>query len=237
MPNNYFQFKQFTVYHDQCAMKVCTDACILGAWFAEKIPDKSLVLDIGAGSGLLTLMLAQKNNGHFHGIEIDLPSFGQLQQNIANSNRHNHILAFNGDACTYSFPTKYNFIITNPPFFEGDLKSPDAQKNLAMHSTALTLEKLTDVIDENLTPDGSFGILIPYHRTEAYISIARAKGFYLSEKLLVKQTPAHNYFRSILHFTRKKTDAVQTHELTIKDNNNTYTEAFTTLLKDYYLYL
>ncbi|MBN8787075.1 MAG: methyltransferase, partial [Terrimonas sp.] len=93
MPNNYFQFKQFTVYHDQCAMKVCTDACILGAWFAEKIPDKSLVLDIGAGSGLLTLMLAQKNNGHFHGIEIDLPSFGQLQQNIANSNRQNHILA------------------------------------------------------------------------------------------------------------------------------------------------
>ncbi|MFT3750321.1 MAG: methyltransferase [Agriterribacter sp.] len=218
-------------------MKVCTDACIFGAWFAEKISDKSFVLDIGAGSGLLMLMLSQKINGNFHGIEIDLPSFIQLQENIAGSNRKDNIIAFNGDACTYSFPAKYNFIIANPPFFEGDLKSPDAQKNLAMHSTALTLEKLTDIIDENLTTDGSFGILIPYHRTEAYISIARVKGFYLSEKLLVKQTPAHNYFRSILHFTRKRTDAVKTYELTIKDNNNTYTEAFTALLKDYYLYL
>ncbi|MFT3946480.1 MAG: methyltransferase [Agriterribacter sp.] len=237
MANNYFQFKQFTVYHAQCAMKVCTDACILGAWFAEKIPGKSFVLDIGAGSGLLTLMLAQKNNGQFHGIEIDRSSFKQLQENIAAGKCKKHITAFNGDATTYSFPVKYHFIITNPPFFEGDLKSPDVRKNIAMHSAALTLEKLTDVIDKNLTSDGSFGILIPYHRTEAYIDIAQAKGFFLLEKLLVKQTPAHNYFRSILHFTRQKADAIHTHELVIKDADNAYTEVFTALLKDYYLYL
>ncbi|MCC6287374.1 MAG: methyltransferase [Chitinophagaceae bacterium] len=218
-------------------MKVCTDACILGAWFAKKNPGISVALDIGAGSGLLTLMLAQNINGQFHGIEIDSPSFKQLQENIARSNWKDKITVFNADAITYLFPVKYDFIIVNPPFFETDLKSPDVHRNLAMHSTALTLESLTGIIDKNLTAHGSFGILLPYHRTVEYTGIAQEKGFFIAEKLLVKQTPAHNYFRSILHFNRHKTGNVQTHELAIRDNNNAYTKVFTALLRDYYLYL
>ena len=85
MSNPYFQFKQFTIYQDQCAMKVCTDACILGAWFAEKTPSYSLVLDIGSGTGLLMLMLAQQHKGQIQGIELDLAAFKQLKENITQS--------------------------------------------------------------------------------------------------------------------------------------------------------
>lgn len=218
-------------------MKVCTDACILGAWFAGKIPDDSDILDIGAGSGLLMLMLAQKTGGALYGIEIDSTCFTQLKDNVAQSPWNQRISVCNADASTYIFPRLYDFIITNPPFYKDDLKSPDAKKNIAMHSTGLTLETLTNVIDKNLTANGSFGILLPYHRTAEYISVAQAKGFFLSEKLLIKQTPAHTYFRSVLHFTRNQPGNPREHELTIKNNNAGYTQEFTALLKDYYLYL
>lgn len=237
MPNAYFQFKQFTVHHDKCAMKVCTDSCIFGAWVAQKIAPHSNVLDIGAGSGLLTLILAQKTNGNLQGIEIDPSSFEQLQENISNSIWQNRIQVFNGDAAIYAFPLPYDFIITNPPFYETDLKSPDKQRNTAMHSTALTLQTLTDIINKNLSPQGSFGILLPYNRTEEYISEATKNGFFLNDQLLVKQTPKHDYFRSILHFGRNKNNSPEKSDLIIKDLNNNYTDDFISLLKDYYLYL
>ena len=237
MPNPYFQFKQFTIQHDQCAMKVCTDACILGAWFAEKIPQGSKVLDIGAGSGLLTLMLAQKVKAHFDVIEKDAQSFKQMTENIEQSKWKDTINTFMGDAVTYAFPQLYDFIICNPPFYENDLKSGNEKKDLAKHDTGLTLEALVEVIDQNLTAYGSFGVLLPFHRTAQFEQLALNKGLYLSEKLLVRQTPQHDYFRSILHFTRQKTDALQDHELIIKQKDGSYSSAFAALLKDYYLYL
>lgn len=218
-------------------MKVCTDSCIFGAWFSEKIAPGSNVLDIGAGSGLLTFMLAQKTSGKLHGIEIDPSSFEQLQANISHSNWKDRIEVFNGDAATYMLPLQYDFIITNPPFYEADLKSPDRQRNIAMHSAELTLQTLTGIIDKYLSPNGSFGILLPYSRTEECISVAGEKGFFLNEQLLIQQTPAHYYFRSILHFSRSKTDALQKHELIIRGADNSYTPGFISLLKDYYLYL
>ncbi len=237
MPNPYFQFKQFTIQHDQCAMKVCTDACILGAWFAEKIPEGSKVLDIGAGSGLLTLMLAQKGKAQFDAIEKDMQSFNQMTENIERSKWKDTINAFMGDAVTYVFPQLYDFIICNPPFYENDLKSGNAKKDLAKHDIGLTLEALIQVIDQNLAAHGGFGVLLPFHRTAQFEQLALNKGLYLSEKLLVRQTPQHDHFRSILHFTRHKTNALQEHELIIKQNDGSYSNAFTALLKDYYLYL
>ena len=237
MPNPYFQFKEFTIQHDQCAMKVCTDACILGAWFAKKIPQGSKVLDIGAGSGLLTLMLAQKVKAQFDAIEKDAQSFKQMTKNIEQSKWKDMINAFMGDAITYAFPQLYDFIICNPPFYENDLKSVDEKKNLAKHDTGLTLEALVEVVDQNLAAHGSFGILLPFHRTAQFEQLALNKGLYLSEKLLVRQTPQHDYFRSILHFTRHKTDSLHDYELIIKQKDGSYSNAFTTLLKDYYLYL
>lgn len=218
-------------------MKVCTDACILGAWFAEKIPTYSYILDIGCGSGLLMMMLAQKSRADIHGIEIDLPSFKQLKENISHSKWKDKLKAFPGDARTYAFPGNYDFIISNPPFFENDLPSYDESEQVAKHSKLLTLEELLKVIDRNLSRDGSFGILLPFHRHQYFIDLCRQQGFWLSEQLLVRQTPGHDYFRSILHFKRHSDNFSPRHELVIQDEKAGYTPEFTELLKDYYLYL
>ena len=237
MPNPYFRFKLFTVYHDRCAMKVCTDSCIFGAWFAGKIAGKQSILDIGAGSGLLTLMLAQQNEAVFHAIEIDLPASEQLKQNISGSPWKDSITTIEGDAAVYPFPQQYDFIITNPPFYDGDLKSDNNKINLARHNEGLTLERLINIIDHNLSPGGSFGILLPFHRTAAFEQLAVNVNFSLIEKMLLRQTPAHNFFRSILRFSKSGSLSPQTYELTIRNRYGKYTEDFESLMKAYYLAL
>jgi len=237
MANSYFEFKQFIIHQDQCAMKVCTDACILGAWFAEKTPSWSLVLDIGSGTGLLMLMLAQKHRGEIQGIELDLASFKQLKENIALSKWKEELSVFPGDVRSFSFPDKFDFIICNPPFFEGDLPAASEAANLARHSKELTLSALLTVIDTNLAIGGSFGILLPYHRVDYFCELAAGSGFYLQETLLVRQTPQHDFFRGILHFSRHRGNFVPAAELCIKNAAGVYTEEFVELMKDYYLYL
>lgn len=219
-------------------MKVCTDACILGAWFASKTPAWSHVLDIGSGTGLLMLMLAQKHKGEIRGIELDGNAYHQLKQNIGQSPWKQMLKVYPGDVRSFSFPGKFDFIITNPPFYEGDLAASTEAANLARHSKELTLSELLAVIDANLTPEGSFGILLPYHRSAWFEQQALSGyGFSLREKLLVRQTPRHDYFRSVLYFSRRKESFVPTSELTIQDSEGVYTEDFTDLMRDYYLYL
>ena len=238
MPNPYFQFKQFMIRQDQCAMKVCTDACILGAWFANKTPPWSQVLDIGSGTGLLMLMMAQKHKGEIRGIELDLDAYRQLKDNIGQSPWRQMLKVFPGDVRSFSFPGKFDFIITNPPFYEGDLAASSDAANLAKHSKELTLAELLAVIDANLTGEGSFGILLPYHRSAWFEEqAASAYGFSLREKLLVRQTPRHDFFRSVLYFSRRPERFVPTSELTIQSSEGNYTEDFTDLMRDYYLYL
>jgi tRNA1Val (adenine37-N6)-methyltransferase len=238
MSNSYFQFKQFTVHQDQCAMKVCTDACILGAWFADKTPANARVLDIGSGTGLLMLMLAQKHKGPIRGIEIDLDAFRQLKDNIGKSPWPRLLKVYPGDIRTFSFPEKFDFIISNPPFYENDLPATSPTANLARHSKELTLSELLEAIDTNLSHKGSFGVLLPYHRTAWFEEQAATRhGFTLKDKLLVRQTPRHDFFRSILHFSRQKDNFVPTAELSIQDNAGAYTEDFIELMKDYYLTL
>jgi tRNA1Val (adenine37-N6)-methyltransferase len=218
-------------------MKVCTDACILGAWFAAKVPEYSTILDIGSGTGLLMLMMAQKNNAVIHGIEIDLNAYKQLKENIGQCKWKERLTVFPGDARTFHFSTKYDFIISNPPFFENDLESESANEQVAKHSKQLTLSELVEVFDRNLEAHGGFGVLLPIHRWEYFDQLANEKGFHLTEKLFVKQTPGHSYFRAILHYGRFKENFVPENELIIQMAKDQYSEEFKELLKGYYLAL
>jgi tRNA1Val (adenine37-N6)-methyltransferase len=240
MANNYFQFKQFTIRQDQCAMKVTTDGCLFGGLAAAKIqnPKNNIqsILDIGTGTGLLCLMLAQKLNADIDAVEIDKAAYSQAKENFDRSPWKERLHIYNADILKFSSDKKYDCIITNPPFFEDDLRSSDANKNNAKHDTALTLKQLLGVIDTHLKEDGIFFILLPFHRAGYFEKEATAFNFSLAEKLNVRQTPAHDLFRSILLFTRKKR-AVIISELTIKGDDNLYTTEFTELLKDFYLHL
>jgi len=239
MPNDYFRFKQFTIHQDKCAMKVCTDACLFGAWVATHSPlTTHHLLDIGTGTGLLSLMLAQSNpNAVIDAVEIDEAAAGQAKENFEASpwkERMNvYYLSIQKFANTAT--TKYDCIISNPPFYESDLKSDDQKRNLALHSAALKLEALIEIVDTLLKDDGNFFVLLPHHRTANFIQLSQPK-FFTREKVFIKQTSKHNYFRSILWLTRQPGLTDQSH-VTIMNNEGKYTDEFIALLKDYYLHL
>ncbi|HCL83101.1 MAG TPA: tRNA methyltransferase, partial [Chitinophagaceae bacterium] len=129
MSNSFFRFKKFTIQQDRCAMKVCTDSCILGAWTAGRLQGAARVLDIGTGTGLLPLMLAQKTGATLDTIESDPEAVVQAGENIRQSPWAGRIRLLAGDVRTYPFTSFYDFIIANPPFFESDLRSPVDKKN------------------------------------------------------------------------------------------------------------
>ncbi|MEP7128610.1 MAG: methyltransferase, partial [Chitinophagales bacterium] len=136
MSNTYFQFKQFRIDQDQSAMKVATDACILGA--ATPAPADGAILDIGTGTGLLSLMIAQKCSGRIDAVELDEGSFHQATSNVQNSLWKDRINVIHSDVRTFHPNKKYDLIICNPPFFENHFKSPFLQKNKAKHAVQLS---------------------------------------------------------------------------------------------------
>jgi tRNA1Val (adenine37-N6)-methyltransferase len=235
MPNSYFRFKQFLIHQDRSAMKVCTDSCILGAWTAERVNGSKRILDIGTGTGLLTLMLAQESNATIDTIEADRESYAQAMENIQQSPWNERIRGIEGDVRTYSFDGSYDFIITNPPFFESDLLSPELKKNRAKHAVSLTLEELIGVISSCLKPEAGFSILLPFQRSAYFENLAAASGFFLKEKLVVRQTPVHKPFRSIGLYRSVKPEQILTTELTIKSASGKNTPAYVELMKKYYL--
>ena len=238
MSNNYFSFKQFTVQQSDCALKVCTDACLFGAWVAAHIKDDAPtnILDIGTGTGLLSLQLAQKLPSAFiDAVELDPAAAKQAAQNAAATNFN--IKVHNTDIKNYGGKI-YQHIISNPPFFENDLKSEHALKNQAMHSTTLTLQTLFTCVDDLLEPAGSFSVLLPFARANEVEALAGAHGFDVAHKALVQQTPNHAPFRVMYIFS--KTGIINDHasetSILIKENE-LYTPAFIAYLKDYYLFL
>ena len=221
-------------------MKVCTDACLFGAYTAHTIEHSTFpiqhILDIGTGTGLLSLMLAQETNAQIDAVEIDAVAFQQAKENFKASPWAGKLNVFNTGILNYTADKKYDCIISNPPFFEDDLKSAKEGKNLAKHDNALTLAQLLTAIDAHLAATGFFAVLLPFHRVDYFEKESLAHGFQLMEKVLVKHTVTHPYFRGILIFSKNNSMPKIT-ELAIKDENGVYTEAFVELLWAYYLNL
>ena len=239
MPNTYFNFKQFTIHQDKCSMKVCTDACILGAWTAQIFQSHSInnILDIGCGTGLLSLMLAQKMNGLIDAIEINSDAAGQAIENINASSWANRISVIHSSLQDFETNKKYGLIICNPPFYEDDLRSGDEYKNEAKHDTTLKLEDLLVSIRENLSEDGFSVVLLPFHRTAYFEETAKKQSLFVREKLLIRQTPRHEHFRSVILLSAKNVQKPVINKLIIHDDQRNYTAEFNMLLKDYYLKL
>lgn len=218
-------------------MKVCTDACLFGAVVAGSGLSITNGLDIGTGTGLLALMLAQQNKELIiDAVELDAPAAEQAGQNAAASPWANRIHVFHEDIVNFHAGKKYDCIISNPPFFEDDLLSPDKAKNNAKHHASLSLIRLLQVVEKQLATGGYFAVLLPFHRVDYFIDEALRFGLHLYRQVSVKQTPLHSFFRGILFFGHDKMDP-QKSEMAIKDEENQYSVEFAALLKDYYLYL
>lgn len=232
MANHYFRFKQFIIHQEKSAMKVCTDACLFGAWVAAKV-NPVRVLDIGTGTGLLSLMIAQNSDSMIEAVEIDKDASHQAQLNFNLSPWskrlhviHSSIQDFEGE--------NYDLIVSNPPFFNKDLKSGNAARNLALHGDALTLAELISSVKKMLAKNGVFAVLLPVHRAEHFEQLINQNSLFIHEKLVVKQTPRHQPFRICYLISDYFVD-INEIAITIKDENDRYSEKFDELLKDYYL--
>lgn len=230
-------------------MKVCTDGCLFGAVIARNLPATSNqtatgiditsnqnILDIGCGTGLLSLMLAQKTNAVIHAIEISKDASLQARENILSSPWKDRIQVIHADVKAYAFTRQYNLIVSNPPFFAHHLRSPKEGINMARHDESLTYKDLLHIVYQILSPDGCFAVLIPYDQSNGVIQLAINTGLYLHHRISVKQTPDHLHFRSILLFCTKQPLYFIAEELTIK-TGNAYSDEFIILLKDFYLNL
>lgn len=240
MANPYFQFKQFTVYQDRCAMKVTTDGCLFGAWCAEEIMhlkgfSKSL-LDIGAGTGLLSLMVAQKNGLVIDAVEIEEEAASQAVENFNVSPWKENLHVIQGDVATLDLKN-YDYIVSNPPFYENELQSPNTLRNTAHHSHQLKLYDLLQIIANNLADGGKFFLLLPYKRIQQARDQMQAHGLFPIKELFAHQSVNHPPFRYLVMGGKKGFENVMQQSIYIKDESNQYTQDFQDLLKDYYLYL
>ncbi len=238
MPNPYFRFKQFTINHDQCSMKVTTDSCLFGAWVAGHIRNLDVeknILDIGSGSGLLSLMIAQQTQALIEGVEIQKDDYVQSIYNISNSPFAKRITIHQVDALQFNYSKKYDVIISNPPFYENDLKSAATGKNIAHHDEGLKLPELLNLIGRQLTVDGAFFLLLPQKRLADLQQLIDERQLFVNEIVSVHQTPHHDAFRIMLRgsFLESRSEVCK---IVIKEGTD-YSADFTRLLKDYYLYL
>jgi len=222
-------------------MKVCTDACLFGAWSAKKIkqlvPGTVSVLDIGTGTGLLSLMAAQSTSAIIDAIEIDQDAAKQAAENFLLSPWKHRLRSIHTSINDFDKSKRYDFIISNPPFYENDLKSTDEVRNAAMHDSELTFQQLIESINQHLTNGGYATVMLPFQRTVSFEVLAKESGLYIVEKLSVRQSPEHSFFRNLLLLSRNKPTSEIKGELSIHDNNRNYTPQFINLLKDYYFNL
>ena len=237
MSNGYFQFKQFRVEQGNCAMKVTTDACIAGAW--AQIPSSGArILDIGTGTGLLALMLAQKAPGwHIDALELDQTAVGQANENVAAAQCTHRITVIKGDVRTYNVDSQYDMIITNPPFFNNSLLSDNKNRNAARHTVSLTYDDLAAAADRLGTAKCEMTVLLPAVEFDLLVPIMAAQGWYAHRQLCIRHTAASPVKRIVGVFSKTGAATPVISYLDIYSCQNVYSPAFAALLAPYYLNL
>lgn len=236
MANTYFKFKTFTIEQKNCAMKVTTDGCLFGAWVTKHLPISNHVLDIGGGTGLLSLMVAQKHNSKISSVEIEAECYQQLQENIHQSPYADKVNAIHADILDYTTDLEFDVILSNPPFYEQQLKSDQQSINQARHDESLLLEDLFKKSNALLNSNGSFFVLLPFYRNEECLQLAKKYEFFPNRICTVKQSPNHKPFRMMYWFEKNEKNCTE-ESLAVSNSKGSYTEDFSELLKDYYLYL
>ena len=211
MPNPYFSFKQFTVYHDRCAMKVGTDGVLLGAW-ADVVSARN-ILDIGTGTGLISLMMAQRCNAQIRAVDIDADAVEQARGNVAASQLQ--------DICHFTSETLFDVIVSNPPYFTDSLKCPERQRNIARHTDLLDFDKLAESAARLLHSEGVFSVIIPADGKESFLMAATRYGLHLSHQTFIHTKPGSEPKRVLLAF-KFSVDKCVTDDLTIELSRHVY---------------
>jgi len=220
-------------------MKVTSDGCLQGALAAAFLKKRQVhsVLDIGSGTGLLSLMVAQGNEWPVqHAVEINTEAYRQSLQNIRTADFPHQIQVFNEDVRSFSPGRQYDFILCNPPFFERDLHSPNAGKKQAAHGTDLLPEELLEKIDLLLTPEGVVCLMFPYRYKERWLAQCKKKRLFPLKNFNLIDRENKTPFR-IVSFLQRVEGVSKTIDLILKEEDGTYSEPVQKILSPYYLHL
>jgi tRNA1Val (adenine37-N6)-methyltransferase len=235
MSSDVFAFKQFKIKQDKCAMKVGTDAVLLGAW--TECGNAKKILDVGTGTGVLALMLAQKSEATIWAIDIDKDSFIEAKENAYQSKWNNrlNVLNISMQEFTKENSNDFDVIISNPPYFTDAYKAKELSRNTARHTDELPFDQLIECVVKLLSEDGHFYSILPYNEAIQFKNMASKNNLYLIKSTRVKTKPEKEPKRLLMMYSKKQ--AIQTEdELVIElDERHHYTQQYIDLTKDYYL--
>ena len=232
-----FTFKQFAIEQDRCAMKIGTDGVLLGAW-APIDNHPFSILDIGTGTGIIALMLAQRSAAQqIDALEIDEAAYEQATDNFENSPWNDRLFCFHAglDEFIEEPEEEYDLIVSNPPFYYEDYKTENESRDLARFQDAMPFEQLLEAADLLLSEHGIFTVIIPFKEEENFIALANEFELYPLKITRVKGTPTTEIKRSLLAFSRNETTDLPIDELVIETARHVYTQEYIGLTKDFYL--
>ena len=237
MSNSYFKFKQFTIEQSDCAMKVGTDGCLIGGWFNCK--ESKRILDIGCGTGLISIMAAQRCGATITGIEIDEKAATQARRNADNSPWGERIEIINGDLREYTADHCFDTIVSNPPYFVNSLKCDDTPRTLARHSDSLDCRAFFDKCAGLLSDNGSVSIVIPCDIMEEWKAAAAEQDLYPTRITFIKTTPKKTPKRVLIEFGHNVQGSTEEEEetLVLETMPGEYSNEAKEILGDFYLKL
>jgi Predicted O-methyltransferase len=236
MSNDSFEFKKFKIKQDKCAMRVSTDAVLIGAWV--KTNGSSTILDIGTGTGVIALMLAQKSEAQITAIDIDKDSTDQAILNVAASIYAHRIkvihISLQELAATCS--TRFNLIVTNPPYFIDSLKASSDTRTIARHTYTLSFDDLIAGVKKLLHEKGKFCLILPTKEAALFREMAQAKGLYLSKLLRVRtRMEKESEKRHLMQFEFKESEFSESTLVIEEDSHRNYTSEYKELTREYYI--
>lgn len=230
-----FKFKQFTIQQDKCAMKIGTDAVLLGAWTSLENNPFS-ILDIGAGTGILGLMLAQRSTSEIiDAIEIDEDAYEQCVDNFEASPWGDRLFCYHASLEEFieEIEDQYDLIICNPPYYSEDYKTENKSRDLARFQDAMPFEHLIDSASQLLSENGLFSVVVPFKEEALFISLAAKYKLFPKRILHVKGNPTSEIKRSLIEFSFSESN-IATEELIIETERHQYTQDYINLTKDFY---
>jgi len=234
MSTGSFTFKQFKIHQDRCIFKVGTDGVLLGAY--AEVTGVKRILDIGTGTALIAIMLAQKSEAEIIAIEPDKDSFEQACMNVSQSKWNNRIRVINSDLQNYKpVNDRFDLIVSNPPYFIDSLRNPDPAKAAARHNVTLNNKDLLRGISGLLTDDGRAQVIMPYAEGSILIAEAHESGLYCNDILKIKPLPTSEVRRLILTFSRKKHKTTEKYLTVEHGKRHQFTQEYIDLTKDFYL--